>query len=138
MIINVDCDGVLVPNTHEESLFERIERENFSFDNSSVIWDWYSELINTQPLPLNLPLLSLLQKKKDEGDVIRLWTNRGYTLKSATLDNLGEWTSLFDSFMFFSGLKHLSRVEGICVDNHKRYLSCGEMGGIQYKYGGEV
>jgi hypothetical protein len=128
MIINVDCDGVLVSNAHEELLNFKVETEGLSYSDLSPIWDWYDWLINNNPLPVNIPILKHLQRMKDEGHVIRLWTNRAYTLRSATLSNLDGWTHLFDTTTFYGGRKHKSNVEGIVIDNNSQYLTCGQTG----------
>ena len=128
MLFNIDCDGVLIPNTHEDALFEKVKHLGLSFAETSHIWDWYGELIHTQPLPLNIELLKTLQVMKNEGHTIRLWTNRAYTFTKPTIENLGGWKNLFDSFQFYSGRKHKFQVEGVVVDNNTQYLHCGQMG----------
>ena len=128
MILNIDCDGVLVSNRHEDALLTKIEREGLSYSDLSPVWDWYGELINTNPLPINVPLLKSLERMKDNGHIIRLWTNRAYTLKSATLRNLDGWTHLFDTTTFYGGRKHTSNVEGTVIDNNTQYLHCGQSG----------
>ena len=132
-LINVDCDGVLLSNAHEITLFTKVENEGFSLADSSQIWDWYSKLVETKPLDVNHYLMHFLQERKEEGHPIRLWTNRSYTLKDATLRNFGDYKSMFDSFKFHDGRKHLSQVEGIVIDNTRKYLSCGEIG-IHYEW----
>ncbi len=127
-IINVDCDGVLVSNHHESLLTSVVETLGLSYDDTSPVWDWYGELIHTTPLPINIPMLKGLQGVKDEGHTLRLWTNRAHTLRTPTLDNLGGWSKLFDTTTFYGGRKHLSKVEGAVIDNHSRYLPCGETG----------
>ena len=130
-IINMDCDGVLLSNRNESLLTSEIE-SGLSYDDTSPVWDWYDELIHTTTLPINVPMLKVLQGLKDDGHVLRLWTNRAYTLRKPTLDNLGGWKGLFDSFEFHSGRKHLSKVEDRknekFVDNHQRYLPKGDNG----------
>lgn len=133
MIINVDCDGVLVPNIHEESLFWRIKNHGYSFADCSQIWDWYSKLVETVELPVNELFLRYLNSLKEQGHSIRLWTNRMYTLKNATLKNLGDWTRIFDSFEFHQGRKGHTQVEGVVIDNSKQYLSCGQVG-VHYEW----
>lgn len=127
-LLNVDCDGVLLSNVHEDALLRKMSEENFSFDESSRVFDWYTKLIDTTPVSVNHPLMQFLQTKKEEGYAIRLWTNRMYTLRSATLHNLGDYRSIFDSFQFHSGCKSASIAEGIVVDNGSQYLHCGETG----------
>ena len=126
-LINVDCDGVLLSNRNESLLTSAIELVG-SYGDLSPVWDWYTELIHTTPLPLNLPVLKVLKELKDNGYVLRLWTNRMYTLEKSTLDNLGDWKNIFDSSLFYGGRKHLSQVEGVVIDNHEKYLHCGETG----------
>ena len=128
MLINVDCDGVLVPNSHESSLFERCKQHGLGFEDTSEVWNWYERLVHNNPLPLNIQLLNWLSLQKDKGHSIRLWTNRMYTLRRTTIDNLGNWKSLFDSFQFHSGRKLASRVDGVVIDNDPKYLKCGEFG----------
>jgi hypothetical protein len=132
-LINVDCDGVLVPNVHEDTLFSKVRNEGYSFADTSQIFDWYTELVETKPLDVNHHVMGFLQRKKEEGHAIRLWTNRMYTLRNATIRNLGDYKSIFDSFEFHSGRKHLSQVEGTVIDNSEKYLHCGESG-IHYEW----
>jgi len=132
MLINIDCDGVLLPNTHELSLFSKANSEDLSFNDTSPIWDWYDKLVKTK-LDVNVRLVKYLYRLKDMGNHIRLWTNRSYTLKSSTLDNLDCCKSLFDSFEFYNGHKIHSQVEGIVIDNNIEYLKCGEFG-IHYEW----
>ena len=136
MLINVDFDGVLVPNTYEQRLFDKINDENLSSNDCSPVWDWYDRLV-TSTLRLDTQLLHSLRMLRDEGHYIRLWTNRAYTLKKQTLSNLGDWTSLFDSFEFYNGRKVKSKVEGVVIDNCLTHLSCAEYGGIYYEWKGE-
>jgi len=128
MILNIDCDGVLMSNRHEDALNTKIEHECLSYGDLSSVWDWYDTLINTNPLPTNIPLLKSLEVMRDEGYTIRLWTNRGHSLKSATMRNLDGWVHLFDTTTFYGGRKHLSNVEGAVIDNHPHYLHCGDSG----------
>ena len=105
-LVNVDFDGVLIPNYFEKELIERGVKNGLppkisQFDGRT--FDWYVEKVITSPLaPLNVNLLRFFA---DHGDkfVYRLWTNRNLELKYRTIENLGEWKSLFDSFQFFSG-----------------------------------
>jgi hypothetical protein len=92
------------------------------------MFDWYTKLVETTPLDVNHHVMKFLQEKKEEGHHIRLWTNRMYTLKDTTLRNLGDYRSIFDSFEFHSGEKSSSRVEGLVIDNHEKYLHFGEFG----------
>ena len=133
MLINVDFDGVLIPNTYEQLLFDKINDEKLPSNDCSSVWDWYDRLVRS-PLRLDTQLLHSLVKLRNEGHYMRLWTNRAYTLKKQTLYNLGEWTSLFDSFEFYAGRKSKSKVEGIVIDNTLTNLSCAEVGGIHYEW----
>jgi hypothetical protein len=128
MIWNIDFDGVLVPNTHDDTAMDKIKNEGLSFKEDSSWVDWYDTLIHTNPLPINHSLLQYLSVRKEMGDTIRLWTNRAYTLKNATLNNLGPYASIFDSSSFYAGHKSSCKVEGIVVDNDVHNLSCGERG----------
>lgn len=130
MLINVDFDGTLVTMNHEDELFKKIELEKLSLVDESPVWDWYAQLV-CNPLPLNTGLLHLLSRLKREGHHLRLWTNRNYELVKPTINNLGSWSRLFDSFHFHSGRKKHSRVEGVVIDNDPVNLKCGEKGGIQ-------
>ena len=128
MLLNVDFDGVLVPNTHETALLNKSKVEELSLVDSSPIWGWYNRLVDTTPLPINHSLLQYLSIRKEMGDTIRLWTNRAYTLKNATLNNLGSYASIFDSSSFYAGRKSSCKVEGVVVDNDVRNLTCGDTG----------
>lgn len=138
MLINVDLDGVLIPNYFEKQLVEKgmqsggLPSKISQFDGRT--FDWYVEMVTTSPnAPLNIPLLHTLHQWRMSGNAIRLWTNRNLELKKKTIQNLGDWYGLFDSFHFFSGKKHESRVDGIVIDNSLKYLNCGEMG-IHYEW----
>jgi len=131
VLINVDFDGVIIPNTHEEFLFRKIKEKGWSFMDNSPVWDWYEKVV-CNPLQLNIPFLMFLNRLKERKHYIRLWTNRAYTLKEFTVNNLGEYASIFDSFHFYNGCKSTSQVEGMVIDNSLQYLSCGEVG-IHYK-----
>jgi len=132
MIINVDFDGVLVPNTHENTLMTKVKNEGLSLDHYNSIWDWYAKVVIT-PLPLNIPLLKWLSSLKDNGHTIRLWTNRNTDNIVPTMNNISAWKGLFDSFNFYSGRKIESRVEGIVIDNSKSNLICGQVG-VHYEW----
>lgn len=135
MLFNIDFDGVLVPNTYEQSLLDKVNDEKLSLSENSPVWDWYDKLVRN-PLELNTQLLHSLEKLRNEGHCIRLWTNRSYTLKKQTLFNLGEWVSLFDSFEFYAGRKLEYKVEGVVIDNTLDNLPCAELGGIYYEWKG--
>jgi len=139
MLINVDLDGVLIPNDHEKRLvFKGLEAgytKISQFDGK--VFDWYLSFVNDSPFaPLNTLLLMWLNRKKEDGHSIRLWTNRNRELKNKTLRNLGEYKSIFDSFEFYSGTKLNSRVDGIVIDNTLDNLPCAELGGIYYEWEG--
>lgn len=129
MLFNIDCDGVLLSNVHEDSFFTKIQDEGCSIKSTShEVFDWYTKLVDTTPVSVNHYVMQFLQTKKKEGHAIRLWTNRMYTLRDATIRNLGDYKSIFDSFQFHSGRKFTSIVEGVVVDNRSQYLHCGETG----------
>ncbi len=132
MLMNIDFDGVLVPNTHDTAFMDKVN-EGLPLTETSPIQDWYDRLVNTTPLPINHSLLQYLSVRKDMGDTIRLWTNRPYTLKNATIHNLGPYASIFDSSSFYGGRKSSCKVEGVVVDNDVRNLTCGDTG-ILYKF----
>jgi hypothetical protein len=124
-------DGVIIPNTFEDLLFERIREHGHTFEDSDSIWDWYIRMVSeSAPLALNHSLLSALSDLKDRGNIIKLWTNRNIDLRVPTISNLDVYASIFDSFQFCNGLKSTMQVEGIVLDNSPQYLKCGELGGI--------
>ena len=136
MLINVDFDGVLIPNDFEKKLvlkgldsgYTRISQ----FDGK--LFDWYIGFVNDSPsAPLNTNLLKWLDGLRNR-HTIRLWTNRNQELRNKTMRNLGEYKRIFDSFEFYSGTKSLSKVEGIAIDNSLNNLSCAEFGGIHYEW----
>ena len=137
MLINVDLDGVLIPNDSEKKLVLKGLNAGYTrisqFDDK--LFDWYISFVNNSPLaPLNTVLLKWLGGKKEDGHHIRLWTNRNLELKDKTLRNLGEYKSIFDSFEFYSGTKCSSRVDGIAIDNSLNNLPCAKLGGIHYEW----
>lgn len=125
-LINLDFDGVLIPNDFEKHLF--------GVNGWRISVDEYIKMIDTSLLPpLNEPLLEWFAKRMDKFS-IRLWINRNSDLRKKTLENLGPFKSLFDSFHFYAGEKRYSKVEGIVVDNNPKYFHCGELGGLLYKF----
>ena len=137
MLINVDLDGVIIPNDFEKKLVLKGLDSGYTkisqFDGK--LFDWYIGFVNdSPPAPLNTGLLLWLGGLRDIGHSIRLWTNRNLELKRKTLRNLGEYKGVFDSFEFYSGTKQFSKVEGIAIDNSITNLSCAELGGIHYEW----
>ena len=125
-LINLDFDGVLIPNNFEKKLM--------GTDGWRMTIDNYIKMVDTSSLaPLNKPLLEWFARKMNKFS-IRLWTNRNYDLRKRTLENLGPFKSLFDSFHLYSGEKKYSQVEGIVIDNNPKYLHCGKLGGLLYKF----
>jgi hypothetical protein len=140
MLINVDLDGVIIPNDFEKKFVLKGLDSGYTkisqFDGK--LFDWYLEFINSSPLaPLNTGLLRWLDGLRSKGHLIRLWTNRNQELRNKTLRNLGEYKFIFDSFEFYSGTKQFSKVEGIAIDNSITNLSCAELGGIHYEWKGD-
>jgi len=139
-LVNIDFDGVLIPNCFEKQLVEKltdIPLTDAISHSQSQIFDWYINMVNSSPPALlNVPLLKFFEENSDEYS-LRLWTNRNLDLVQHTINNLGTFKSLFDSFEFHEGNKIFSRVEGIVIDNDPKYLKCGEVG-IHYEMkGGE-
>lgn len=137
MLINIDFDGVLIPNDYEKRLVLRGLDNGFTKISQldGKTFDWYIEMVNTSVFaPINIPFLKQLNRLKEEGHFIRLWTNRPMDLKKHTVQTLGEWSRIFDSFEFYSGKKSQSRVEGIAIDNDSSNLHCAELGGIHYEW----
>ena len=125
-LINLDFDGVLIPNDFEKKLM--------GMDGWTMDVNDYIKMINTSPLaPLNVSLLEWFARRVDKFS-IRLWTNRNFELQKKTLENLGPFKSLFDSFHFYAGEKKYSEVEGVVIDNDPKYFHCGELGGLLYKF----
>lgn len=122
--IFVDFDGTLIGNHLEESLFTYQKAHNLSYDNSSVLWDWYNRRIaqNTkQALNINL-LNQLIRIKESYRTNIHLWTNRSYDLEQYTKTTLGVYTKIFDTFNFYDGFKSESDIEGLIIDNNAKYF----------------
>ena len=137
MLINVDFDGVLIPNDFEKKLVLKGMEEGYTkisqFDDKT--FEWYVKMVATSIFaPINTKLLQFLTILKDQGHFIRLWTNRCEELRDHTIDNLGEWAGLFDAFEFYSGKKSQSKIEGIAIDNDPSNLHTAELGGIHYEW----
>jgi hypothetical protein len=130
MIYNIDFDGVIIP--------EDFEKKFFNVDKSwRVSIDDYIRMVVESPVPpLNTPLLLHLEGLRQEGHVIRLLTNRNKDLVKTTFATLNGYAKIFDKFTFCDGMKKNHRVEGIMIDNEKKYLSCGSEGGIHYVWKG--
>jgi uncharacterized HAD superfamily protein len=127
----IDFDGTLISNSLEETLKNYQMKSELSWHNSSSLWDWYNEFISKNcNMPLNKNLLNQLIILKEQGHHLHIWTNRSYDLKKYTLSNLGNYKSLFTSFLFNDGMKINTKVDGIVVDNDAKYLTCGLQGGI--------
>jgi len=135
--VNIDFDGVLIPNHFEMMLFERLSHLKLPLHRSSfsdLIFEWYTRFVNmSPPAPLNIGLLKFFANNMDKY-ALRLWTNRNYDLREKTLMNLRPFKNIFDSFQFYAGKKDESKVEGVVIDNNPKYLHCGELGGILYKF----
>lgn len=131
MIYNIDFDGVIIP--------EDFEKKFFNIDKSwRVSIDEYLKMVVESPLPpLNTNLLSHLDSLRQDGNVIRLLTNRNQDLKKHTINSLNGYAKIFDKFTFCDGMKKNQKVEGIMIDNEKKYLSCGLQGGIHYVWNGK-
>ena len=137
-LVYVDFDGVLIPNYFEKQLVEKLSGvpldDKISNFNPEV-FDWYIDMVNSSPFaPLNVSLLKFFEENSDKY-TLRLWTNRNHGLIRKTIDNLGKYIPLFDSFEFHEGNKIANKVEGIVIDNNLKYLSCGEVG-IHYEWKG--
>jgi len=125
LLINLDFDGVLIPNDFEKRLLHNGEMR-MSIDD-------YIRMVNTSPLaPLNFELLRFFARNMDKY-ALRLWTNRNYDLRKRTLLNLEPFIYIFDSFHFYGGEKKFNLIEGIVIDNNPKYLKCGEFG-IHYEW----
>jgi len=126
LLVNLDFDGVLIPNDFEKKLFHNREVR-------MRIDDYISMVINSPLPPLNFKLLKFFADNMDKY-ALRLWTNRNYDLQKKTLMNLEPFKNIFDSFQFYAGEKKKTKVEGIVVDNNQKYLHCGELSGILYEF----
>lgn len=128
MIFNVDFDGVIIS--------EDFENRFFNVGKYFVVTiDEYIRTVAESPLPpINVYLLAHLDSLRQDGNVIRLLTNRNDDLRNHTINTLGDYKNIFDSFTFCSGMKKNYKVEGIMIDNEKKYLTCGNEGGIHYIY----
>ena len=126
LLVNLDYDGVLTPNDFENNLFYN--------DKMQMSIDEYTKMVISSPYPtLNFELLKFFANNMDKY-VLRLWTNRNYELRKRTLTNLEQFKNVFDSFHFHQGEKKNNKVEGVVVDNNPKYLGCGELSGILYKF----
>jgi len=126
LLVNLDFDGVLIPNDFEKKLFHNGEMKMNIDDYTKMVLD------SPRP-PLNFDLLKLFADNMDKY-VLRLWTNRNLDLQENTVKNLGIFKNIFDSFYFHGGEKKHNKVEGVVIDNNPKYLSCGELGGILYEF----
>lgn len=131
MIINSDFDGVLIPEDFEKQFFGINKEWRCSIDD-------YIRIVVESPIPpLNTSLLRYYDSLRQDGHVIRLLTNRNYELREKTISILGEWVGLFDTLTFCDGKKSQTRVEGLMIDNEKKYLKCGSLDGIHYVFNGK-
>ena len=130
MIYNIDFDGVLIPEDFEKRFFNMDKSWRVSID------DYIRMVVESPTPPLNVNLLKHLDSLRQEGHVIRLLTNRNVDLRQTTINTLNGYSKIFDSFTFCNGLKKNHKVEGIMIDNEKKYLSCGSQGGIHYVWNG--
>jgi len=137
LLVNIDFDGVLIPNRFEVMLFERLSQLKLPPHRSlfpDPLFEWYTKFVSiSPPAPLNFKLLKFFANNMDKY-ALRLWTNRNLDLQEKTLMNLEPFKNVFDSFNFYGGKKKESKVEGIVIDNNHEYLNCGELGGILYKF----
>jgi hypothetical protein len=137
LLVNIDFDGVLIPNRFEVMLFERLSQLKLPSHRSlfpDSIFEWYTKFVSmSPPAPLNVKLLKFFADNMDKY-ALRLWTNRSLDLRKKTLMNIEPFKNVFDSFQFCGGKKSESKVEGVVIDNNPNYLHCGELGGILYKF----
>jgi len=119
LLVNIDFDGVLIPNDFEKKLFHN-GKTKMSIDN-------YIKMI------IMSPLLRFFADNMDKY-ALRLWTNRNSDLQKKTLMNIESFKNVFDSFHFHGGEKKKTKVEGVVIDNNPKYLKCGEFGGILYEF----
>lgn len=131
MIFNIDFDGVIISEDFEKRFFNADKSWRVSIDN-------YVRMVVESPVPpLNTNLLMCFESLRMEGHTIRLLTNRSQDLKKITVSTLNGYAKVFDSFTFCGGMKKNYRVEGIMIDNEKKYLTCGSEGGIHYVWNGK-
>ena len=122
ILVNVDYDGVVIPNKLEEVY------------RKTTINKYIKITLKTEMM-INKELLRFFARNQDRY-TFRLWTNRNSDLYKVTINSLGNFKVVFDSFHFYAGEKGRSRVEGIVIDNDNKYLHCGELGGILYQFKG--
>ena len=69
-LINVDFDGVLIPNYFEKKLVERLSGKSLDDKISCFridVFNWYIDMVNTSPLaPLNVPFLRFFEENSDK------------------------------------------------------------------------
>ena len=137
LLVNIDFDGVLIPNHFETALFEHVLHFKLPTKISLLpdfMFEWYIKSVNTSlSAPLNIGALKFFADNMDKY-ALRLWTNRNLDLREKTLMNIEPFKNVFDSFQFYGGKKSESKVEGVVIDNNPKYLHCGELGGILYKF----
>lgn len=131
MIYNIDFHGTIADDLHDRWVTKEINKGRSCADDSNL-WDSYGRFVSQtkDTIVLNTEMLKWLENLKNNGHVLRLFTNANYTLTKDIRHILGNATNLFDDFIFAAGRKSTLRVEGIVVDNEIKNLKCGIHGNI--------
>ena len=125
-LIHVDIDGVLVDGTIDESIAPFAKANGLGFNDGSILWSLHETHVADNPSKLNIPLLKHLSVLRDMGHHLKVWTDRPYTVRARTIDNLGSWAGIFDDFSFNSGKKIFTKDEGVIIDDNLKFEGCGE------------
>ena len=123
MRVYVDVDGVLLDGSLDEEFGRRLKK----FGKNKTI-EWYDN-IYVNDLSINMNMINELNRMKNEGYELILWTNRGSNQRSMTIDNLGKYMSMFSECVFGEGRKNKMMLgnDSMVIDNESRNLigGCG-------------
>jgi hypothetical protein len=116
--IYVDVDGTLLDSRLDNEFASRYGNDS----DSAVQWydnNWCADLEVNWVLVVQLVIMRVI------GCKLVLWTNRGSRQVAMTKANLGIVWFLFSDHLFYEGAKRHAQVQGLVIDNERKYEDCG-------------
>lgn len=120
MNIYIDIDGTLLSDEEDRLFTYDVE----TMGQAAAIVRYEARTISSD-LAINWRLVSQIASLKGDGHTIIGWTNRPVCHAEATLANIAVVASLFDEVTFHAGMKGESVVDGLVIDNEKKYVNMG-------------
>ena len=107
--VYVDIDGTVFDNSLDDA-----------FRKNGFNTKWYEQQY-VGNLNVNRDLVKCLKVVRLFGCRLHVFTNRGFGQARMTLENLGEYKNLFDSYEFCEGCKGKYSRKGLLIDNEEKY-----------------